>query len=249
MKTVRRLFLGVLLGCVLCAGAAHAAVGDYILKGGKAFRVDGGKETPLKDCEVQMADTEAGPWAWILIDPAQSDEMKGSKGGIYFFRGKENAPAGFLPVKEEAVSCRVTFSPSGEKLLVSWGMEYIRHLSLYFIDKGKGFVRKASFDAAGPPLWVDPHRFVLNAVNIGKGPRVKGRFDVWWSSVVLYDSVENERIVLKEATATEDYTVNGCDTEKGMLDVLENSVKDVKDWGDDAKVKDTELKLPIPAAG
>ena len=249
MQTVHQLFFAVLLACVLYAGMAHAAEGDYILKDGKAYRLTGGKEIPLKDCEVQRAETESGPWAWILVDPAQFEEMKGSKGGIYFFRGKENTSAGFLPIKEEAASCRLAFSPSGEKLLVSWGMEYIRHLSLYCLDKGKGFVKKASFEVAGPPFWVDPHRFVFNAINIDKGARVKGRFDLWWSSVVLYDSVENERIVIKEATATRDYTVNGCDTKTGTLDVLESSVKQVKDWGDDTKVKDTELKIPVPPAG
>ncbi len=249
MKIMSQLFFGVLLACVLCAGVAHAAEVNYILKGGKACRVTGGKVMPLKDCEVQRVDTEAGPWAWILVDPTQSEEMKSSEGGIYLFSGKGDMPAGFLPVKEEASSCRVTFSPSGEKLLVSWGMEYIRHLSLYVIGKGKDFIKKASFDVAGPPVWVDSHRFVFNAIDTGKGARVKGRFDLWWSSVVLYDSVENERIVIKKATATTDYTLNDCDTKNGTLDVLESSVKAVKDWEDDAKVKDTELKIPVPPAG
>ena len=249
MKIMRQLFFGVLLPCVLCAGLAHAAGENYVLKGGKAFRVDGGKETPLKDCEVQKVDTETGSWAWILVDPGQSEEMKGSEGGIYFFRGKKNTPAGFLPVKEEASSCRVTFSPSGEKLLVIWGMEYIQHLSLYVVDKGKGFVKKVSFDVAGPPVWVDPHRFAVNIIDISKGPRVKGRFDLWWSSVMLFDSVENEQIVIRKATATTDYTLNGCDTENGTLDVMESTVKVVTDWKDDSKVKDTELKIPVPSAG
>ena len=241
--------LAAVLACALCAGVSHAAGGEYVLKDGKAFRVDGGTETPLKDCEPQTASTDAGLWSWIVVDPGQSEEMKGSESGIYFFRGEGKKPAGFLPIKEEASSCRLYFSPSGEKLLVSWGMEYIQHLSLYFIDKSKGFISKAPFETAGPPVWIDHHRFVFNSIDTGKGVRVRDRFDLWWSSVALYDSVENEKIVLKEATTTRDYTVSGYDEAKDELEIWESSVMDAKDWGDENKVKDTKLKLPIPAAG
>ncbi|MBQ2476146.1 MAG: hypothetical protein II515_02620, partial [Desulfovibrio sp.] len=90
-----------------------------MLKEGKAFRMDSGRETLLKDCELKQAETEAGTWSWVLVDPAQSEDMKGAEGGVYLFRGKETRPAGFLPVKEEASSCRLFFSPSGEKLVLS----------------------------------------------------------------------------------------------------------------------------------
>ncbi|MBO4295968.1 MAG: hypothetical protein J5863_04355 [Desulfovibrio sp.] len=248
MKLVRRI-LGSVMACVLCAGAACAAEGDVVLKEGKAFRMDSGRETLLKDCELKQAETEAGTWSWVLVDPAQSEDMKGAEGGVYLFRGKEARPAGFLPVKEEASSCRLFFSPSGEKLVLSWGMEYIQHLGYYELDGGKGFVRKASFDAAGPAFWVDPHRFAITAVDAAKGLRAAGKFDLWWSSVVLYDSVEKERIVIKEATATRTYVVNGVDGGKGTLEVFESSVKDPGDWADESKVKDEELSVPIPAAG
>ena len=45
-----------------------------MLKEGKAFRMDMGRETPLKDCEISRAETEAGTWSWVLVDPAQSEE-------------------------------------------------------------------------------------------------------------------------------------------------------------------------------
>ena len=248
MKIVCQICL-LLSACLLCAGAAHAAVGDYILKDGKAFHVDGGTETPLKDCEPQTVSTDVGLWSWILVDPAQSEAMKGSEGGVYFFRGEDKKPAGFLPIKEEASSCRLYFSPSCVKLLVSWGMEYIQHLSLYFLDKDRGFVKKASFEVAGPPAWIDYHRFVINSIDTGRGARVRDRFDLWWSSVALYDSVGNEKIVLKKATATRDYTFSGYDEADDELEIWESSVTDVQDWGDENKVKDTKLRLSVPAAG
>ncbi len=248
MKLVRCI-LGTVMACVLSAWAAFAAGGDFVLKEGKAFRTDGGRQTPLKDCEPQRAETEAGTWSWILVDPAQSPELKGAEGGVYLFRGKDGSPATFLPVKEEASSCRLFFSPSGEKLVLSWGMEYIQHLSYYELEGGKGFVSKATFEAQGPAIWVDPHRFAITSVDTAKGARAAGKFDLWWSSVVLYDSVEKERIVIKEAAATRNYVVNGVNDGNGTLDVFESSVKAPKDWADESKVKDEELSVPIPAAG
>ncbi|MBR3664309.1 MAG: hypothetical protein IKN64_06605 [Desulfovibrio sp.] len=249
MKIVRCFLCAGLLASLFCAGITFAREGDYVLRDGKAYRVQQGTSMLLEDCEPQTANTDKGLWSWILVDPGQTEAMKGSEGGIYFFWGEDKTVAGFLPIKEEASSCRLYFSPSGEKLLVNWGMEYIQHLSLYFIDSKKGFVKKAAFEVAGPPFWLDHHRFVFNAINPGKGARVKDRFDLWWSSVVLYDTVENEKIVLKEATANKNYSISDYDEASDELELWESSVKDVKDWEDENKVKDIKIKLPIPAAG
>ncbi|MBQ3893414.1 MAG: hypothetical protein II737_08490 [Mailhella sp.] len=248
---MKRNLLALFFACVLAApfaGAVQAAEGVYLLKDGKAYRADGGTEKLLEGVDVQRADTSAGPWSWIAVDPGQDPEMEGSKSGICFFRGGDARPAGFLPVAEEAASCRLFFSPSGDRLLVSRGYEYIQHLSLYLIDKEKGFVKKASFEVAGPPFWVDPQRFAFSAVDAKKGPRAEGKFDLWWSSAALYDSMKNKLTVLRQATATADYAVTGCDRKSGMLEVMESSVKDVKDWADEDKVDDKELRFPVPKA-
>ncbi len=246
---MKRELLALFFACVLAApfaGSVQAAEGDYFLKDGKAYRVDGGVEKLLEGVDVQRADTNAGPWSWITVDPGQTPEMAGSKSGICFFRGGDARPAGFLPVAEEAASCRLYFSPSGDKLLVSWGYEYIQHLSLYLIGKEKDFVKKASFEIAGPPFWVDPQRFAFNAVDAKKGPRAEGKFDLWWSSVALYDTMKNSLTVLKQASATADYAVTGCDMKAGALEIMESTVKEVKDWADDDKVGDREIRLNVP---
>ena len=251
MLKLKRNLLALFFVCALAAPfaySAQAADGDYLLKDGKAYRMDGGREKLLEGVDAQRADTDAGAWSWFVVDPGQSPAMKGLKGGICFFRGGDAKPAGFLPVAEEAASCRLYFSPSGDKLLVSLGYEYIQHLSLYLIDKGKGFVKKASFEVAGPPFWVDPQRFAFNAVDAKKGPRAEGRFDSWWSSAALYDSMKNKLIVLRQATATADYAVTGCDREGGALEIMESTVKEVKDWADDDKVGDREIRLNVPKA-
>ena len=262
----KRKFFAALLAFAICAGGVLATgrtrvperawaaagknvspAGTFLLKGGKVYRVVKGEMKPLEGVEPQRADTDAGPWAWIVTDP-EAPGMEGSEPGVLFFRGDEGKPAGFLPVEGAADFCRAAFSPSGEKLLLSWGGLPIKHLDLYFIDKDKGFVKKASFDTLGPPVWVDAHRFAFGAVDRGKGPRAEGRFDLWWSSVMLHDSATGETAAVREANATKDYDVAGYDPEAGALNVTETFVKEAQDWEDEDKIDSREIAVPIPAA-
>ena len=241
-----------LLVFIICAGVApheaRAAAGEYALKGDQVYRTVKGRMKLLEDVSIEKADTNAGPWAWFLADP-EVPGLKGTKLGLRFFRGKEGKPAGFLPMEEGAASfCRVTFSPSGDKLLVSWGGLPVKHLFLYFIDKNKGFAEKASFETAEPPFWIDNDRFAFSTVDSDKGPRVEGKFDLWWSSIKLYDCETGKTTVVRKATATKNYALSGCDREAGALDITESSVKNAKDWEDEDKIDDKELSVPVPAA-
>ena len=257
MNIRKALWLGaVLLTAILCRETARAAEGDYILKDRQVYRVDGGKETLLEDEEAQWAGTDGtddGLWAWVLVDPDMTEEMQGSEGGIYFFRGADAKPAGFLPMKDSG-SCVVELSPSGEKMLISRGGEAKRELGFYLVDTAnKRFVKKAAFTSAGRFFWIDPHRFVFSSVDERKGPRIKNweyrGNEGWRCSVVLYDTIEGTRTVLKQATDTKNYIVTVCDEENGTLKIWEHFVKNVKDWNDEKKVKDRAFSIPIPAAG
>ena len=219
----------------------------YILKDGNIYRVDGGKERLLEDESPQSGATDAGLWSWVQVDP-EYEGMEGSEGGVYFFRGEDERPAGFLPI-ENAGACMLEFSPSGEKLLISRGTEAKQDLGYYVVNAAKkSFVRKKTFSSMGPVAWIDPHRFIFTAIDEKKGRR-PGSEDTWWYSAALYDSVEDDLIIIKEATETKNYMITGCDHEEGTLDVNEASVKDKKDWGDDNKINYKESTVPIPAAG
>jgi hypothetical protein len=85
-------------------------------------------------------------------------------------------------------------------------------------------------------------------IDESKGPRTEGSDD-WWCSVALYDSVENEVFVLKEATEAKDYVIMGYDDNKGTIDLMERTVRDKKDWSDQDKIEYNETSVPIPAAG
>ncbi len=239
----------------LCAAAlligsasARGAVGDYLLRGDQVIRTEGGRQTPIEDTAADSANTDAGLWSWLLVDPELSEGMKGSESGIYFFRGEENAPAFFLPM-ENAAACMLEFSPSGEKLLICRGEEVRQDLGYYVLDEaGTGFVKKGAFVSSGHAFWVDPHRFLFTSIDADQGPRSKAGDD-WWCSAAMYDTVENELIFIKKASPIKDYIITGCDHEGGMLDITERSVKIPGDWGNESMIEYKELNVPIPAAG
>ena len=254
MMKFKRTIFSVLLIFVICAGVApaqpkaRAAAGEYTLKGDQVYRTVKGRTKLLEDVSIERMETDAGFWAWFLADP-EAPGMKGTQLGLRFFRGKEGKPAGFLPMEEGATSfCSLTFSPSGDKMLVSWGGLPVKHLSLYFIDRNKGFVEKASFETAEPPFWIDPNRFAFSTVDSDKGPRVEGMFDLWWCSIQLYDCETGKTTLIREATATKNYALNGYDRAKGALDITESFVNKAKDWEDEDKINDKELSVPVPAA-
>ena len=242
---MRHRFFAALLACLLFAGAALAAE-SYVIRDGKACRVTDGMETLLEDDEPQFANTDAGMWGWLLVDPELSDGMKGSKSGIYFFLNEE--PVTFLPMKE-AGTCMMEFSESGEKMLISRGTEVKQDLGYYEIDvPNKKFEKKKSFVSAGHAFWIDPHRFLFTSVDESKGARDKAG-DQLWDSPALYDTVENELTVLKEATETKDYFITGYDHDTGVIDVSEGSVKDEKDWNNPDKIEYKDITVETPAAG
>ncbi len=240
-------FLGA-TALLTIAAAGCAGEGDYLIKGDQVYRAESGAQKLIADMEPQgRFNTDAGIWSWLLVDPELSDGMKGSESGVYFFRGEDDAPAGFLPVKN-AAACMLEFSPSGEKLLICRGDEAKQDLGYYVLDESGRFVEKASFVSAGHAFWIDPHRFLFTVIDAKKGLRSKTGDD-WWCSAALYDTVESELIVIKKATPLKNYIISGCDHEGGTMDITEGSVKIPRDWSKPDRIKYRELNVPIPAAG
>ena len=73
-------------------------------------------------------------------------------------------------------------------------------------------------------------------------------FDLWWCSIQLYDCETGKTTLIREATATKNYALNGYDRAKCALDITESFVKNAKDWEDEDKINDKELSVPVPAA-
>ena len=105
MKKVKLKVTAALLVLILAVGCAWAAEGDYLVKGDQVYRAEGGSQKLLADMEPQgRFSTDAGIWSWLLVDPELSDGMKGSESGVYFFRGEDDASAGFLPMFLRVIS-------------------------------------------------------------------------------------------------------------------------------------------------
>jgi hypothetical protein len=67
------------------------------------------------------------------------------------------------------------------------------------------------------------------------------------SSVALYDPAEGA-IVLKQATAKEDFTVKGVSEDGKKILISVASVESEKDWEDQEKRQESEITVEVPAA-
>ena len=101
----------------------------------------------------------------------------------------------------------------------------------------------------GEAEWLDDgFRFVLTHID---GTRDNGFFPGLSYglrlSVILYDSALNELIMLKKATDTKNFSFSSIS--KGKVNIKETSVKSVKDWNVEDKIKERNISVPRPAAG
>ena len=250
MSVLRKSVCGVAL-CVLCTvflfgSAAFADQETYTLEGDMIYRIDkGGERTLLKEEQPGRSATDSGVFSWILVDPELSDAMAGSESGIYFF-DESGMFWDFLPL-EGAAYCDVSFSPDGERFLISRGTDVSQTLFLYTFADMK---RQVVLDIVAPAVWMDFARFVFTLDDGEKGRRgdaldqQKG-----WLSVMVYDTLMEEVFPVAEATETTDYMLLGIDFESGNLEIGERSVEDVEDWNHEEKILDRNISVPMPAAG
>ena len=217
------------------------------LEGDMIYRIDkNGERTLLNEEEPGWCATESGTFSWILVDPELSDAMEGSESGIYFF-DESGMFWDFLPL-EGAAYCDVSFSPDGERFLVSRGTDVSQTLFLYTFADMK---RHTAFDIVGPAVWMDFARFAFTLDDGEKGRRGDALDQQeGWLSVMVYDCFMEELFPVQEATETQDYMLIGIDVDQqGVLYILERSVEGVEGWNDENAIEDREFSVPIPAAG
>ena len=102
----------------------------------------------------------------------------------------------------------------------------------------------------GSAEWIDVGRFVMTRIDDVRETE-SGTFSMsaLRLSAVMYDTVAEELVVLKEATATKNYWCGGVTDDGASLIISEDSVTSEKDWGDEEKIKTRELRIEIPPAG
>lgn len=106
-----------------------------------------------------------------------------------------------------------------------------------------GLRHRGKYGSVSDIIWVDERRLVFTEPEDEK-PRPRGADVVdgeenggWSSVVVLALSVSGENLeFIKQATETENYSLEAVDFNKKELSILETSVKEWKDWADNKKV-------------
>ena len=237
------------LGILIFASASLAAkMGDIFSVEDMEWRamVNGKPEEAPEPNGGQ--ETENGWCFRLFVDPDTQDESEGLERGLFFYR-EQTGRYSFLPFEEESVN-DVHFSPDGEMFIVEGAGEYAMYdfsLELFDFDGFKSQFK--TMKAAFPPQWLDVRRFAFSRFEPGTS---RGRPDDYpdeWMSIAMYDATAGEEVVLKAATQTEEFMMDGFDDETGELVIIKFSVRNEKDWADEEKQEVEEMRVSLPAAG
>ena len=155
----------------------------------------------------------------------------------------------FIPLDSDAEHPQIIWSPVGDRLaLMRGGMRPDLFLEVY----AEGMEKVAEFAClSGSAEWLeDGMRLVFTRIDdVREEARFPGRSYGFRFSVVLYDSALGMETVLKEATDKANYVLSGVSSDGEKVLITETSVKSPKDWKDETKIKEREIKVPVPAAG
>ena len=251
------LTLLIFMAAFFSAGSASAAdISVFELKGGRVFK--GGAAI---DCHVNEvpAEIEGLVRYWGAFGPDTSDSVTEAETGVWFF-ASDGVCVAFVPLESERECQDVIFSPDGGNFVLVTGSD-IRPDIFFEVFRNyaeptknaENTVKMAEFSGIrGQLTWVDPVRFVMTRIDDTREFEEGGYG--WRVSVVMYDLAiaAGKTTVLKEATDTQNFWLEGVVEGGGVLGVLavrEESVKSEKDWGDEEKTENREIRVEIPAAG
>ncbi len=226
--------------------AAAPDVSVFWLKDGRLFR---GEEIVEAEVNGVPPEIEGPVRFWSAVGADESGPVAEDETGVLFF-AEDGAFLAFLPL-ESADECRdILFSPDGSFFLLMSGsgvradMTYI----LYETETMEGKIEIPG--ARESAAWIDAGRFVMTRIDDVRETE-SGTFTMaaLRLSAVMYDTVAEELVVLKEATATKNYWFGGMADGGASLVLREDSVTSGKDWGDEEKITTREMKVEVPPAG
>ncbi|MEA4881300.1 MAG: hypothetical protein VB045_07475 [Synergistaceae bacterium] len=218
----------------------------FVLTDGRVV-LDG---TPL-GCEVHEAPPglENGIAGWAVIGMETSDTVTEEETGVWFF-GAEGQFVTFIPLESENEYQGLLWSPAGDRLVLVRGSGM--RPDVFFELYAEGMEKKAEFSGMlGQIEWLeDGMRFVFTRIDdIREGGAEPGVSIGWKLSAILYDSAIEEAIPLKESTNTKNFSFDSVSEDGENLVLYEMSVKSTKDWGNEDKMKEREITVPVPPAG
>jgi hypothetical protein len=174
-----------------------------------------------------------------------------SERGVRFFDAGGTNIA-FLPI--EARFRDIQFSSDGSKVAVAReDYDGPTIYALYDVPRASKFTalkEKASYHVLlGEFDWLDAHRCVFTQVEgVRKGAAAGMTSYGQKLSVALFDAAAEEIIFLKKATDTHNFSLSGVDSDEGIVRIYEQSVASTNDWGDEKKIQERGITIPIPPA-
>jgi hypothetical protein len=244
MKNFKRLFSAVcIFAAVFCfANLAFAASPedvfvvdeenqDWVLKSG------GEAEPPYG------ASLEENMY-WYSVDPENNEAAKGLERGILIYDADAKKYS-FLPTAEEQTRVEsVSFSPDKKRMILACNAN--RFATGLWVYEVETLELEKSFWGYSDVFFADNVRFAFTLIEEkAERPEAAG---MWGLSAALYDPTYDEGyVILKGATAKENFTVMGFDENKININVT--SVKTEEDWEDIEKHEDSDITVEVPAAG
>ncbi len=218
----------------------------FSLKDGRLFM---GEESVEAEVNEVPPEIEGPVRFWSAVGADDSGLVRENETGVRFF-AEDGAFLAFLPL-ESADECQdIIFSPDGTFFLLMSGSG-IRADMTYILYDPETMEKKIEISGTrGSAEWIDVGRFVMTRIDDVRETE-SGNFSMaaLRLSAVMYDTVAEELVVLKEGTATKNYWCGGLADDGGSLIISEDSVASEKDWGDEEKITTREIKIEIPAAG
>ena len=226
--------------------AAGPDVSVFWLKDGRIFR---GEEIVEAEVNGVPPEIEGPVRFWSAVGADESGPVAEDETGVLFF-AEDGAFLAFLPL-ESADECRdILFSPDGSFFLLMSGSG-VRADMTYILYETETMEKRIEIPGTrGSAAWIDAGRFVMTRIDDVRETE-SGTFTMaaLRLSAVMYDTVAEELVVLKEATAKKNYWCGGVTDDGASLIISEDSVTSEKDWGDEEKIKTRELRIEIPPAG
>lgn len=247
MRVFKRIALLACAIAVLClafsplAAQAKSPEDVFIVKDGDWMLKSGGEPEGASGASIEEG------MCWYAVDPESEDAAKGLQRGILLYdaNAEKGKAYSFLPTTEEQTRVeQVFFSPDKKLMVVVCNLN--RFASGLYVYDAKSLQLEKSFWGQSDGWFVDDARFAFTLVEQEiERPEQAG---MWATSAALYEpAADTGYIVLKGASATENFAVTGAD--KNKIAITVTSVKSEKDWEDIDNQQDSEITVDVPAAG
>jgi hypothetical protein len=202
---------------------------------------------------TEIAAEIEGPLRYWAAVGSEIPAVAENETGVLFFTESGECVT-FLPL-ESAYECQgILFSPDGTHFLLESGSG-MRADMTYILYDPRTMEQKVEFPGIrGCAAWIDAGRFVMTLIDDGPdGVRAGGTIPGFsyglYLSAVMYDAVAEETVVLKKATATQNFWAGEVTDDGASFVIQEEFVESENDWDDEEKIKTREIKVDLPPAG